>query len=69
CAPPGDIATVHTIIPIHATHVPVNFTIKKFNCINRPLIDIRSKKLLQTLWATPVSPYVQRVDGGEKGQG
>ncbi|KAJ9594095.1 hypothetical protein L9F63_014486, partial [Diploptera punctata] len=26
CAPPGDIATVHTIIPIHATHVPVNFT-------------------------------------------
>ncbi|KAJ9592143.1 hypothetical protein L9F63_001259, partial [Diploptera punctata] len=22
CAPPGDIATVHTIIPIHATHVP-----------------------------------------------
>ncbi|KAJ9577843.1 hypothetical protein L9F63_025299, partial [Diploptera punctata] len=21
CAPPGDIATVHTIIPIHATHV------------------------------------------------
>ncbi|KAJ9575550.1 hypothetical protein L9F63_007591, partial [Diploptera punctata] len=24
CAPPGDIATVHTIIPIHATHVPVD---------------------------------------------
>ncbi|KAJ9580846.1 hypothetical protein L9F63_023977, partial [Diploptera punctata] len=24
CATPGDIATVHTIIPIHATHVPVD---------------------------------------------
>ena len=25
-APPGDVATIHTVFPIHATHVPVNFT-------------------------------------------
>ncbi|KAJ4435713.1 hypothetical protein ANN_18329 [Periplaneta americana] len=26
CAPSGDVATVHTVFPVHATHVPVNFT-------------------------------------------
>ena len=26
CALPGDIATVHTVFHVHATHVPVNFT-------------------------------------------
>ena len=26
CTPPGDVATVHTVVPIYATHVPVNFT-------------------------------------------
>ena len=26
CAPPGDVATIHTVFLIHATHVPVNFT-------------------------------------------
>ena len=25
-APPGDVATVRTVFPIHATHVPLNFT-------------------------------------------
>ena len=26
CAPPGDVAAIHAVVPIHATHVPVNIT-------------------------------------------
>ena len=53
CAPPGDVATVHTVFPIHPTHVPVNFTWVMWPLVHKIALHLTALITLTTVTRAP----------------